>query len=168
VDVEYRTLRPKKHLSVYLAPHEPVPVSELCVKSDQWKDEREVRVIRCLSECKRVGKDLRGFPVYVREVPIESIKSVILGERTEVPEQRDIFVRIMNTKIALTLAAIDHSGYAFRHERIKFAVPISQAGSIMMSPRTSHIFKDLKSQRGEVARWLVENHPLSKVINKPA
>jgi hypothetical protein len=63
VDVEYRSQRPRKHLSFYSVPDEPIPVLELCVKSNQWEYEREVRVIRCLSECERVGEDARGFPV---------------------------------------------------------------------------------------------------------
>jgi hypothetical protein len=166
VDVEYRSRRPKRHLSVYSAADGPVPVSELCAKSDQWEYEREVRVIRCLSECQRVEEDQRGFPVYIRRIPIESIKSVILGERTKVSEQKEIYASVKETNIALALAAIDHSGYAFRHEQIKFGVPVSQVGP-MMSPRTAHIFSDLQSQLGEFARWMVEKHPMSKIVNKP-
>jgi hypothetical protein len=166
IDVEYRRFRPKKHLSVYQTADEPVPVAELCAKSDQWKHEREIRVIRCLAECERVGEDPRGFPVYIQRVPIEAIRSVTIGERTKVPDQREIYARVKDTKIALSLAAIDHSGYAFRRERIKFDVPVSQVGP-MMSPRTAHIFSDLQSQRGEFARWMVEKHPMSKAFNKP-
>jgi hypothetical protein len=167
LDVEYRMLRPRKHLSAYSAEHQPVPVSELCAKSDQWQYEREVRVIRVLSECQRAPfEDRRGFPVYLRQIPVECIKSVILGERTPVVDQRDIYARVKDTKIALSLAAIDHAGYAFRFERIKFDVPVSQVGP-MMSPRTAHIFSDSPNQRGEFARWMVEKHPLSKIVNKP-
>jgi hypothetical protein len=166
VDVEYKPLRPRKHISSYVAAHEPIPVSELCAKSDQWEYEREVRIIRCLSECEKVGQDKRGFPVYVQKVPAESIKSVILGERTTVVEQREIYARVMDTDIGLLLAAIDHAGYAFRHERIKYNVPYSKTGPVM-SPRTAHIFSELKSARGEFARWMVDNHPLSKIVNKP-
>jgi hypothetical protein len=166
VDVEYRQQRPKKDLGVYLSPHEPVPVAELCVKSDQWGYESEVRLIRSLSECEKVGGDRKGFPIYIRKIPIEAIKSVILGERMKVPEQREIYARVKDTKIGLSLAAIDNSGYAFRHERIKFNVPLSQVGP-MMSPRTAHIFGDLQSPRGEFARWMIEKHPMSRVVNKP-
>jgi len=35
INVEYRVLRPKRHLSYYLTDN-PIPISELCVKSDQW------------------------------------------------------------------------------------------------------------------------------------
>lgn len=166
VDVEYRSRRPKRHLSVYSDADGPIPISELCVKSDQWEYEREIRVIRCLSECERVGEDPRGFQIYIRRIPIESIKSVILGERTKVAEQKEIYACVKDTNIALSLAAIDHSGYAFRHEQIKFDVPVSQVGP-MMSPRTAHIFSDSQSQQGEFARWMIEKHPMSKIVNKP-
>jgi hypothetical protein len=64
------------------------------------------------------------------------------------------------------LETLGLSGFAFREERIKFGVPISKMGP-MMSPRTAHIFSDRQSQRGEFARWMVEHHPLSKVVNRP-
>ncbi len=72
----------------------------------------------------------------------------------------------MNTRIALALAAVDLAGYGFRLEIIKYHVPISEMGP-WMSPRTAHIFRDLKSDRGEIARHLIEKHPLSKIVNKP-
>ena len=140
IDIEYIPMRPRRHLNSYLA-GAPIPVAELCTKSDQWYYEREVRVIRRLSECRESARDPRGFLVFVRPIPVEAIKSVILGERTTVSEQREIFGRVMDTNISLSLAAVDHSGFAFREERIKFGVPISQMRP-MMSPRTAHIFSD--------------------------
>jgi hypothetical protein len=166
IDVEYKPLRPKKHISAYAAANEPIPVSELCVKSDQWEYEQEVRVVRCLSECEKLGQDKRRFPVYVQQIPPACVKSVILGERTPVTEQREIYARVMDTDIALLLAAVDHAGYTFRHEIIKYNVPYSKMGPVM-SPRTAHIFSELQSQYGEFARWMVNNHPLSKIVNKP-
>jgi hypothetical protein len=166
IDVEYKPLRTKKHISAYNAAHEPIPVSELCVKSDQWEYEREVRIVRRLSECEKAGQDKREFPVYVQRIPAACIKSIILGERTPVIEQREIYARAMDTDIGLLLAAVDHAGYTFRHERIKFNVPCSKI-SPMISPRTAHIFSELQSPLGEVARWMVNNHPLSKIVNKP-
>jgi hypothetical protein len=165
-DVEYRSRRPKKHISAYSQPHEPIPVAELCVKSEQWKYEHEVRVIRCLSDCEKAGEDRKGFPIYVQRIPIECITSITLGERTKVSEQREIYQRIKDTRASLLLAAIDHCGYAFREERIKFNVPVSETGPTM-SPRTAHIFTELQSPLGELARWMVEKHPMSKVVNKP-
>jgi hypothetical protein len=165
VDIEYRPTRPRRHLNSYLAGM-PIPVAELCAKSDQWAYEREVRIIRPLSECQEASNDPRGFPVFVRTIPVEAIKSVILGESTPVPEQREIFGRLMDTNIALSLAAIGHSGFAFREERIKFGVPISKMGP-MVSPRTAHIFGGQQSHFGELARWMVEHHPMSKLVNRP-
>src|SRR5271165_4090760 len=110
VDVEYRSRRPMRHVSGYLSPDEPVPIAELCTKSTQWQYENEVRVIRCLSDCELKGKDRRGFPIYIRSLPTECIKSVTLGERTAVCEQRGIYQTVKDTKISLYLAAIDHRG----------------------------------------------------------
>jgi hypothetical protein len=165
IDIEYRSGRPRRHVNTYLN-DAPVPVAELCAKSEQWAYEREVRVVRPLAECERIGEDPRGFPVFIQPIPAEAIKGVILGERTPVAEQREIYARVMDTDVELFLAAVDHLGFAFREERIKFAVPYAKMGP-MMSPRTAHIFAELQSQRGEFARWLVEHHPLSRVVNRP-
>jgi hypothetical protein len=164
IEVEYRSSRPKKDFQKYL--ESPVPLAELCAKSDQWQYEGEIRIVRLLSDCRSVSVDPRGFPVFVQEIPIEAIKSVTMGERMSVSDQRQIYELIKDTNIGLLLAAIEHSGFAFRHERVKFNVPASQMQP-MMSPRTAHIFNDGKSVRGEFAKWMVEKHPLSKIVNKP-
>jgi hypothetical protein len=166
IDIEYRPTRPKRDLSDYLA-GEPIPVSELCVKSDQAAHEQEVRVIRTLADCEKIDQyDQRGFQIYIRRIPLECIKGIFLGERTDVSVQREIYSRVKDTNISLTLAAVDASGYAFRHERIKFNVPASRMGP-MMSPRTAHIFSNEQNVRAELARWMIDHHPLSKVVNKP-
>ncbi len=166
IDVEYRALRPKKHLSIYLA-DEPIPLSELCVKSVQWEYEGEVRIVRGLADCEHTGQnDRRGFPIYTQGIPVEAIKSVTLGERMSIEGQREIYDRVKDTKIALAQAAIDLTGYGFRREIIKYPVPIAQMGP-WMSPRTAHIFRDLTNQRGEFARAVIQVHPLSKIVNKP-
>jgi hypothetical protein len=166
IDIEYRAIRPKRHLDVYLT-GEPIPLSELCVKSDQWRCEGEVRIVRSLADCESNGKsDSRGFPIYTQSLPIEAIKSVTLGERMSIEAQREIYDRVKDTKVALALAAVDLAGYGFRREIIKYPVPISQMGP-WMSPRTAHIFRDLPNQRGEFARALIQVHPLSKIVNKP-
>jgi hypothetical protein len=91
VDVEYRPLRPMRDVSAYVSPPEPIPVAELCAKSEQWKYEQEVRIIRSLADCEDRGPDPRGFTVYTQQLPQACIKSVTLGERTPVPEQRAIY-----------------------------------------------------------------------------
>ncbi|HEY5209832.1 MAG TPA: hypothetical protein VIJ42_10345 [Stellaceae bacterium] len=166
IDVEYRPLRPMRDVGAYVSPPEPIPVAELCAKSEQWKYEQEVRVIRSLVDCEKKGIGPRGFPIYTQHLPPECIKSVTLGERTPVTEQRAIYDAVKDTRITLTLAAIDHRGYAFRRELIKMAVPVSEMNP-WVTPRTAHIFSHLTTPFGEIARHLIANHPMSKTVNKP-
>lgn len=165
VDVEYCPLRPMHDVSVYVQPTEPIPIAELCVKSEQWKYEHEVRVIRRLADCEDRGPGPRGFTVYTQQLPLACIKSVTLGERTPVPEQRAIYDAVKETCISLALAAIDHRGYAFRRELIKLAAPASKLGPCI-SPRTAHIFSHLATPLGDAARFLIEKHPMSKIVNR--
>lgn len=165
IDIDYRPTRPRRHVDTYLT-GTPIPVAELCAKSDQWAYEQEVRIVRTLAGCQPTGHILRSFPIFVQPIPAGTIKSVILGERTPVAEQREIYARLMETDASLSLAAVDHSSFAFREEMIKMAAPRSKVGP-WMSPRTAHIFSDLKSPRGDVARWLVEHHSMSKLVNRP-
>ncbi len=166
IDVEYRPRRPMRDVGAYVSPPEPIPVAELCAKSEEWKYEQEVRVIRSLADCEEKGIGPRGFPVYTQHLPPECIKSVTLGERTPITEQRAIYDAVKDTRIILTLAAIDHRGYAFRRELIKMAVPASEMNP-WITPRTAHIFSHLTTPFGEIARHLIANHPMSKTVNKP-
>jgi hypothetical protein len=167
IEVEYKPLRPKRHINAYTGATAPIPVAELCTKSTQWEYEHEVRIIRCLTDCQATGKnDPRGFPIYTKKLPDGCIKSIILGERTPVKEQREVYTRLKETNVALSLAAIDHAGYGFRYEVIKYNVPVSKSG-LRMSPRTAHLFSDRNAPSGEFARWMIEKHPLSKVVNLP-
>jgi len=165
IDVEYRPQRPRRHVDSYLA-GKPVSLAELCAKSNEWAYEREVRIVRKLSDCQQRGNDARGFPVFVQPVPMEALKIVILGERTPVMELREVFARVMDTPIAVSLLAVDHQGFSFREERIKFAVPISKMNP-MLSPRTARIFCEMPGTFGEFARAILEKHPMSKVVNRP-
>ena len=122
--------------------------------------------MRHLNDCKEVGQDVRGFPVFTRDLPIEAIKTITLGERMSLPKQREVFARIMDTKVGLSQAAIDLSGYAFRREIIKYPVPISEMPPVL-TPRTAHIFSELDNQFVEFARALLRVHPLSKIVNIP-
>lgn len=167
IEVEYRLLRPKRHISTYTAATAPIPVAELCAKSTQWEYEHEVRIIRCLADCQATGKnDPRGFPICTQKLPEGCIKSITLGERMPVTDQRQTYTQLKETNIALLLAAIDHAGYGFRHEVIKYNVPVSKSG-LRMSPRTAHLFSDRNAPSGELARWMIEKHPMSKVVNLP-
>jgi hypothetical protein len=89
-----------------------------------------------------------------------------MGERMPVEEQRNVFQRVKDTHISLSLAAVSHAGYEFREERIKFNVPLSQMMP-MVSPRTAHIFSEAGGTFGELSRWMRDRHPLSRVVNRP-
>jgi hypothetical protein len=167
IDVEYRPLRPMRDVGAYVSPPEPIPVAELCAKSEQWRYEQEVRVIRRLADCERKASICpRGFTVYTQNLPRGCIKSVTVGERTPVSEQRAIYDAVKDTRITFALAAIDHRGYAFRREPIKMAVPVSEVNP-WITPRTAHIFSHLETPFGEIARHLIAKHPMSKTVNKP-
>lgn len=161
IDVEYQELRPRRDVHAYSSQAEPFPVAELCTKSEQWKYEQEVRIIRHFDECQNIGNDPREFPIYTQQLPLASIKSVTLGERTPVVEQREIYAAIKGTQISLWLAAIADRGYAFRRELIKMA-----GSGPCLSPRTAHIFSHLETPLGDLARTLIAQHPMSKIVNR--
>jgi len=164
INVDYRARRPIKDISSYISADEAVPIAELCVKSDQWEYESEVRIARSLSDCKKVD-DTHKFPIYVMDVPQDCIKSIILGERTSIDHQKEIWNMIKETNISLSLSAIANWGYEFQPELIKINVPYPKANPIM-SPRTAHIFKDYAGNLGEMARYLIENHKMSDITNQ--
>ena len=159
-DVEYRSHRPKKDIGSYIVNNEPVPIAELCVKPKEWEYESEARIVRALVDCNWVG-EFYGYPVYVMDFPIDCIKSVILGERMTVDNQRTIWEKIKATNISLYLDAISNWSYEFRREPIKFG----QLGNPVISPRTAHIFSHLEGTYGDLARWLIKNHKFSEVMN---
>ena len=167
IDIEYRGTRQKKDLNSYYI--EPVPLSELCVKSTDWAYEQETRIIRKLSECVDSNViDNRGFPVYVQALSQNCIKHIALGERTTVDNQREIYGLVRDTDIGLSLSAVDNNGYAFRREFIKYGGPLSRTTGPVVSPRTAHIFSHLNSPLGEMARFMIEHHPASAVVNNTA
>ena len=162
-DIQYREHRPKKDISAYVGNHGSIPIAELCVKPKEWEYESETRIVRNLSDCKSVG-EFRGYPVYVMDFPINCIKSITLGERMSIDEQRKIWERVKDTNISLYLAAISNWGYEFRKEQIKFDKPVSEKNPIV-SPRTAHIFSNLEDEFGDIARWMIEKHKLSEIVN---
>ena len=160
-DMEYSKHRPKTDIASYTDGNEPIPIAELCVKSKEWEYEKEVRVVRNLTDCTCVGTT-NGFSVYVMDVPLDCIKSVILGERMPVSHQREIWELVKDMEdISLYLDAISNWGYEFRSEHIKLA-GMKQP---MISARTAHIFADQEGTYGEIARWMIEKHPLSEMVN---
>ena len=54
IDIDYRPTRPRRHVEVYLK-GAPIPVAELCAKSDQCAYEQEVKLVRTLPDCRPTG-----------------------------------------------------------------------------------------------------------------
>ncbi|MGF6859212.1 DUF2971 domain-containing protein [Paraburkholderia sp. CI3] len=162
IPVDYVEERPKKHIDSYKSEH--VPLAELCAKSVEWQYEQEVRIIRALRDCKKTEHlDQRGFPVFTADVPQEAVVTVALGERTPVAEQKEIYQLLRKTKIGLTLSAVDNVGYGFRQEIILYP---GEFRNPTVSPRTAHLFVDSNSFYAETARWMIDNHPASALVNK--
>ena len=160
-DMKYSEHRPKMSIASLIDSDEPIPIAELCVKAKEWEYEQEVRVVRSLANCKCVGM-VRDFPVYVMDVPLDCIESVILGERMPVSHQREIWNLVKNMPdVSLYLDAVSNWGYEFRSEPIKL---VGMENPIL-SPRTAHIFSDQSGTFGEISHWLLEKHPLSKLVN---
>ena len=95
----------------------------------------------------------------------ECIKSITLGERTPIMQQREIYDLIKDTHVSLFLAAVANWGYQFRDELIKYEKPVSDIPPVI-SPRTAHIFSELDNDLGESARWVLKNHKYSDIANK--
>lgn len=112
----------------------------------------------------KAEKMLNNFPILTMDIPIECIKSIYMGERMNLQNQKDIWSRVENTNISLSLAAVANWDYAFRYDVIKFPGPL--ISSPLITPRTAHIFKDDPGDFGDVARWVIENHELSDFVNR--
>jgi hypothetical protein len=162
--IQYRDNRPKLNFKELLNDKDEISLSDLCYKSSTWGYEHEYRLFSSLKDCVPAG-NVNNFVVYTKKIPIECIKSITLGERTPIQEQREIFAMIMHTDIELYLSEVSNWGYQFRPDRIKLAASIDKIQP-MVSPRTAKIFCELDSQLGEMARWMIEYHPLSTLVNK--
>jgi len=164
IEVKYEEYRPIKNIASYTSSHKQIPIAELCVKSKEWEYESEVRIARHLSNCKRVNNE-GTFPLYVMDIPQKCIKSIILGERTSINQQKEIWELIKETNISLYLSAIANWGYKFRRDKIKGNNPFPKDYPVI-SPRTAPIFKDYDGDLGELARWMIQKHELSKEFNQ--
>ena len=162
--VSYELVRPKINYKLLQDETGHIRLSELCYKPIEWEYENEVRLARNLQDCKSTGQ-FNCFDVHVMEVPLECIKGITMGERMPVEEQKYIYGKIYNTNITLKLAAISNWGYSFRPEVVKSDRPLSEI-SPQLSPRTAHIFKDLTGELGDLARFLIEKHPMTNMVNK--
>lgn len=162
--VQYEENRPKLNFSLLKDDTENIRISELYYKPKEWGYENEFRIARNLDDCKCTG-GFNGFNVHVMDIPIDCIKSINMGERMPLNNQQYILGKIKDTKIGLRLTAIANWGYGFRYEQIKYDLPFSEM-SPQVSPRTAHLFKDLKGELGDMARWMIEEHPMSEMVNK--
>lgn len=160
--VKYQKRRPVFNLSDFY--DRVVPISDLCVKSNAWAYEKEVRLVRAAKDLKLAGEGDGKYPVLTMGLPIECIKSVYIGERMKIEDQKEIWKLVENTDISLSLAAVANWDYSFRYDQIKFSG--SLLSSPMITPRTAHIFKDDPGEFGDVARWLIANHEMSIFVNK--
>ena len=162
LQVEYRTTRPKKDISYYISSDDPIPIAELCIKPKAWEHEQEVRVIRSLSDCKPTGRsDRYEYQIFVMDIPFECIKSVTMGERMTIVNQRSVWKLIKDTNIALYLDAVSNWGYKFRKEPVK----LPGMNSPIVSPRTAHIFSQQDGSIGDISRWQLESNDLAEIVN---
>ena len=160
-DMEYSEQRPRIHIAGYTDGDGHTPIAELCAKAKEWAYEKEVRVVRSLADCRCV-RTAPGFPIYVRDIPSDCVESVILGERMPVGHQREIWDLVKDMPdVSLYLDAVSNLGYEFRSEAIK----LSGMKNPILSPRTAHIFADQEGTYGEIAHYLLEEHPLSEMMN---
>ena len=160
-EMKYSEHRPKIDIASYIDGAAPIPITELCVKAKEWEYEEEVRIVRNLVDCRCAGT-ATDFPICVRDVPEDCIEAVILGERMSVRNQREIWEMVKDMKdVSLYLDAVSNWGYEFRREPIKLA----GMKNPMLSPRTAHIFANQEGKHGEMARYLLEKHPLSEMVN---
>ena len=108
-DVHYSHHRPVRDWTLYA--NAPIPIAEMCNKSTEWEHEREVRLPRCLSDCTLSAVPHKGFPVFVLDVPPECIRRVIVGERVDQKQAREIFELIVHTEIAGDRAIVRNYNY---------------------------------------------------------
>lgn len=150
-EVEYIESRPKFHMDYFLS-GEPLPISELCLKSREWGYEKEWRLTRDFKDCKKIKTSGNKYDIYTMVLPPDTIKSITLGERCKLEDAKKTYHKIKNTNISLKIAALANSNYEFRYELIKFDKPISEMNP-MVSPYNADIFVNEKGIIGELARW---------------
>ncbi|KKY51482.1 hypothetical protein AAY86_18520 [Pseudomonas amygdali pv. tabaci str. ATCC 11528] len=160
--VKYQKRRPVFNITDFLG--RDIPISDLCVKSKAWEYEKEVRVVRSVNDLKVSDVLIHGHKLLTMDVPISCIKAVYMGERMAVGAQQKIWSLVKDTNIALSLAAVSNWEYSFGYDLIK--LPGALIGTPIISPRTAHVFKDEPGDLGEIAQWMLDDHPLSEFFNQ--
>ena len=159
--VKYQKRRPVFNIADFF--DRDIPVSDLCVKSNAWKYEREVRIVRSATNLRASDKTISGHKLLTMSLPLDCIKAVHMGERMEVEWQRKIWALVSETQISLSLAAVANWDYSFRYDLIK--LPGRLIGTPMITPRTAHIFTDDPGDLGDIAKWMIENHHKAEFVN---
>lgn len=160
-DIQYLTNRPKFHIDYFIdfAIH---PISELCIKPKEWEYEKEWRIARSLKDCTLIeGHD--GTNIYSLPIPLDAIKKITLGERTSALNAKKIYDILKETNIEINIAALANWKYEFRYETIKHGVPLSKSMP-PITPLTADIFKNEEGLIGELAQWMIENHPMRELV----
>jgi len=155
--VDYHVERPKLSAIYYIEASEPIPIAELCTKSEQWSYENEVRIVCSLNNCKKVGK-VDDYDIFVQDIPLTAIKKVFLGERMPVKEQREVFEILKYTNISISLGTIATTHYSIEEKWLKFAAPIPEGGPVI-SARTAELFKNDSGTNAKVAKFMIKNSP---------
>lgn len=164
IEVRYENERPEFSLAEILEA-ECISVADFCSKSVDWSYEKEIRLARSFENCHRVGEDGYDYPVYVMDIPIDSIRSVTMGERMPVQDGKKILEQTKDTNIVINQAAVDHTKFGFRVEQMKFNEPIGRF-NWAISPKTAKYFTEGVGSTGKIARYLKDNHPLSDMVNR--
>lgn len=163
-EIKYLKKRKRINIEDFIAAKKPIPISILCSKSEEWRYEKEERVVRSLVNCRQVGTDVNQYPILVMDIPLEAIKSITFGERTTIENQKIIWEKIKHTNIELKLAALANNEFKFRYDIIKYNVPFPKMNPVI-NPRTAQIFLDEKGYLGEIAKYMYENHHMSRIVN---
>ncbi|MCU6675100.1 DUF2971 domain-containing protein [Leclercia adecarboxylata] len=159
--VKYSQERPMIHINYFLE-NKTIPIADLCIKPEVWSYEKEWRLVKPLSYCKKSKGKAKAFDIYTDAIPLDAIKTITLGERCSLDTARKTFHKVKNTNIALSIAALANWKYAFRYEPIKFNEPLNNQLPLI-SPRTAEIFSNEKGTLGEIANWALRNHPMSNI-----
>lgn len=161
--VVYSETRPIYELSNFMGI--PVPMADFYVKSDIWAYEQEVRISKPLNRAKDVSPQTQEEPVFVYDLPPECILGVTLGARMSDANKQEIWSLVKDTHIYLEQAVISNWNFELRKEVAKPRGKL--AGTPMISPATAAIFLKEPGPIGEVAKFMLEEHPLAYAVRLP-
>ena len=124
-DVYYTKRRPRRPIGWYMNAREPIPVSELCVKSSEWGYEEEVRLIRQLSDCTRHPARRRDFPIYTMSIPPEAIRAITVGKRMPQDRVEQLFRKTQARSLVFKRAEFHGSEFALEYADLRLGSSIT-------------------------------------------